>query len=474
MQQPISSTLKNIPFFFLILATNIGLASELSISKPILYLEGTTAYTVFNLSWKNAWHNERNYDAIWLFGKLKSKDGPSRHLPFLQTGHRVVNVFGEPDPNLIFAVAPDGVGLHIFPSQPFRGDINVTLKIAVAPESFAGTDTRNSSFDIFGVEMVEIPSDGYFLGSPDPVNRDHGQFYNPKKHQSNGLVRVESEQQEIEISPEGDLYFEVKEGYEGEPKGRIPSTYPKGFDSFYIMKYELTEGQYVDFLNNLSDEQQQSRRIDREDDYSGSIVVVDDEFITRSPDRPCPFVGWDDAMAYADWAGLRPMTELEYTKAARGPAMPTGPDFPWGLAGKEHIQRLPDHAGNLIMRNGWKESLMSDDHKKYFGASHYWVMDLAGSLWERVITVGHEKGRSYKGTHGDGILTGDGRATNPSWPIGKENSGGIGFRGGGFYGYERDYHAFNPFSPVSFRPYGGWHGGMRSIAYGTRFVRTID
>jgi len=41
-------------------------------------------------------------------------------------------------------------------------------------------------------------------------------------------------------------------------------------------------------------------------------------FTARLPDRPCGWIGWVDGFAYAVWAGLRPMTELEYEKARRG------------------------------------------------------------------------------------------------------------------------------------------------------------
>ena len=30
------------------------------------------------------------------------------------------------------------------------------------------------------------------------------------------------------------------------------------------------------------------------------------------------YISWPDLLAYADWAALRPITELEYEKAARG------------------------------------------------------------------------------------------------------------------------------------------------------------
>ena len=428
-------------------------------------------YAVFNLAWKNAWKNDRNNDAVWLFCKLKSHDGMFKHISVLPSGHQTVNTFSGREGDLEFMPSIDGVGVFVFPKNEFKGNIEVTLRILLDSEDIKGADTRNSSFDVFGVEMVRIPSGPFFLGNTDNSVRAYGAFYDPKKSTT---IKIESEHQQFEVSRNGDLYYEASEGYEGDQKGRIPSSYPKGFQSFYIMKYELTEGQYVDFINNLGQGQRQDRLIHQEEDYSGTIASDGIRLHTEYPDRPCPFVGWEDAMAFADWAGLRPMTEFEYTKASRGTVLPKGIAYPWGLKSKVHVQKLPDKNGNLVMLNGWDESQLSDETKTYFGASYYWVMDLAGSLWERVITIGHERGRNFKGTHGDGALSEEGKATNSDWPVGMENSGGIGFRGGGFYGYDREYHEFNPFSPVSFRPYGGWHGAMRSISYGTRFVRAAN
>lgn len=445
-------------------------ASELTISKPLLYIEKGTIYSVFNLKWSNAWKNDKNHDAIWIFSKLKQNGGKTKHISIAQDGHKIINTFKGQGSNLKIETSKDGVGLFIFPSNNYRGDIEVTLRINLNIADFAGVNVRNSSLDIFGIEMVMIPPGGYYLGSPNQSVRQLGAFYNPDES-SNGLIKVKSENDKFEISPNGNIYYKAKE-YEGDQKGQIPSGYPKGVDAFYIMKYELLEGQYVGFLNSLS--QPQRRIIHEEKDYNGSIEFNAGVFSTENLNRPCPFVSWDDAMAYADWCGLRPMTEFEYTKAARGTVVPKGIDYPWGLDSKEVIQRLPDKNGNLIMLNGWDESDLSDETKKYFGASYYWVMDLSGSLWERVITVGHEKGRNFKGTHGDGILSEQANANNEIWPLGDEGQGGIGFRGGGFYGYNREYHQFNPFSPIVLRPYGGWHGGMRSIAYGTRFVRSSD
>ena len=41
------------------------------------------------------------------------------------------------------------------------------------------------------------------------------------------------------------------------------------------------------------------------------------------------------------------------------------------------------HQDSVIIIDGEK-------NKNVFGGSYYWVMDLSGSLWERVVTIGDE------------------------------------------------------------------------------------
>ena len=103
-----------------------------------------------------------------------------------------------------------------------------------------------------------------------------------------------------------------------------------------------------------------------------------------------------------------------------------------------------------------------------------WVMDLAGSVWERVVTIGDPVGRAFKGTHGDGRLSNYGFATNQDWPKGNLETGGYGYRGGGFYEYIIQMSDYNPYSPIAYRPYGSWSGGDRSKAYSNRYARTAD
>ena len=40
----------------------------------------------------------------------------------------------------------------------------------------------------------------------------------------------------------------------------MPSGFPSGYSAFYAMKYEITQQQYVDFLNSISVDKQESLR----------------------------------------------------------------------------------------------------------------------------------------------------------------------------------------------------------------------
>ena len=53
-------------------------------------------------------------------------------------------------------------------------------------------------------------------------------------------------------------------------------------------------------------------------------------YTARLPFRTCNFLSWQDGYAYAGWAGLRPMTELEFEKACRGPLNPVPHEHAWG------------------------------------------------------------------------------------------------------------------------------------------------
>ena len=197
-------------------------------------------------------------------------------------------------------------------------------------------------------------------------------------------------------------------------------------------------------------------------DNKGTIRLIKNRYDAKKPNRPMNFMTWDDGLAFADWAALRPMTELEFTKAARGPRKPISNEYPWGTSNTDQLARIVDSKNDLI--SGWPEDKLGNETLPVFGASHYWVMDLSGSVWERVVTIGSVDGRAFKGTSGDGNIN----TKNDDWPYTSEKKEGHGYRGGGFYFQGRSEHEFNPYSPIAYRRFGGWSGADPHMAYGFR------
>ncbi len=430
------------------------------------------------VKWDHAWHNQKNHDAVWIFIKFDTPQNGYRHANVANSGHRVIdNPLSIP---VQFETAGNQAGVFLAPNRNHRGKVNWTIEVLLERSTFEKMDVWKSRCHVYGIEMVYIPEGPFTLGDPGEEAMQYQAFYRSNgEGEKGGLYKINTENQAIEVGQEsGKLHYDVRNpAYQGDQKGPIPAAFPKGVQAFYCMKYELTQGQYATFLNAIRDNQTYARANFNGRDYyknRGSIYFdrTTSTYHAESPNRPCNYITWDDAMAYADWSGVRPMTEFEFTKACRGPETPTANQYPWGTTSKARLQRgISPKTNELVMFNGMQEHELTDDTRDIFGASYYWVMDLAGSLWEKVVTIGDEKGRAFTGNHGDGRLSWYGFANEEGWPKGIDE-GGYGYRGGGYYYHGRNYHGFNPHSPIAWRRFGSWAGGERSIAYSTRFVRT--
>ncbi len=102
-------------------------------------------------------------------------------------------------------------------------------------------------------------------------------------------------------------------------------------------------------------------------------------------DHPVTYVTWQDAAAYCRWAGVRLPDEMEWEKAARGPAPPDSEDgdgmrwWPWG-------DELPDptrcHFDGSVQRRAPEAQGTVAVGLHPAGASPYGVHDMAGNVWE--------------------------------------------------------------------------------------------
>jgi len=125
-------------------------------------------------------------------------------------------------------------------------------------------------------------------------------------------------------------------------------------------------------------------------------------YTARMPTRPCGWIGFADGLSYAVWAGLRPMTELEYVKMRQGPRNP------------EPIRDAPKTKGPAPSEDRPREP----PRVTYWGAldlAGTWIVDgmfeappvITGYAWRQFgggtpITLVTPSGRAFQGTHGGG------------------------------------------------------------------------
>lgn len=298
---------------------------------------------------------------------------------------------------------------------------------------------------------------------------------------------VENEDKIVQGKGVGQLYTDDGTAFTGE----IAAVYPKGYSGFYCMKYEVSQEQYVDFLNALTLSQQKNRvangdfdrmlpgdyvfgSLKRPNNRNGIVLMTkragavpavfgnnltaDKVFFADNDGQtlPCNYLNPLDMLAYCDWAGLRPMSEMEYEKACRRlhPQLPEQGEFVWNFAmganrvlsdseirnGGTEREVLADYRKNV--NNGGRLNgpvrsgafATSQTNQLEAGATCWGIMEMGGNLSEMCYNAG-AAGKVFRTDHAD-YAHGDGSIADAGtdipaayWPIAKE---AFALRGGSF------------------------------------------
>ena len=317
--------------------------------------------------------------------------------------------------------------------------VNVQIKLDAPP---AG----NYEYKVCGIEMVYINQGEFYLG-------DGASVFSFKKGNTSNPYLVTSEAS-IPFSSNGSDLWTI---YPGQNTFTIPNLYPKGFNAFYCMKYEISQGQYSDFLNTITQDAFQNhydatKLNDTRFTISGAWPLM----MAAAPDRACNWLSIDDLTSYLDWSALSPITELEFEKICRGNSInfPVANECAWGgnqITDANTItpgtNGLPTETvddviatgtglanysnGGIIgpLRCGF--AARSNATRFEAGASYYGAMEMGGNLWEKVVITQNTSGTAYTGVLGDGTLSVTGDANQSLWPA-PGTAIGSGLRGGDY------------------------------------------
>jgi formylglycine-generating enzyme required for sulfatase activity len=155
----------------------------------------------------------------------------------------------------------------------------------------------------------------------------------------------------------------------GSPDGGPP--HRVYLEAFYIDKYEVTNEQYLRFVQSAGGLCRDHICLDTKAENPDSHIVYQTGRYTVEPgyaQHPVTLVSWYGARAYCEYQGKRLPTEAEWEKAARGI---DGRGYPWG----DTADRARLNAGNQVGDTTPVGSYPA-------GASPYGVYDVAGNVWE--------------------------------------------------------------------------------------------
>ena len=399
----------------------------------------------FDVSWDSGFNIvNRPSDHVYLFVKYKNSNSSSWEPMYFPA---VIHTADSPDVligndnNSHNSPLFERFAIRISHAASFTsGSVDVNCTIFLSPN----ISLLNPSFKVFGIEMVKtsgVTNESYYMGDGISTFRFHkgSDPLTPYLYDGSSTpITTGNGPNDIAIT--GQIL----------PVGTIPFTYARKQNN--IMRYEITQQQYVDFLNCLSRIAQNTRTgtdisgtsVTKRYVMSSSSTLVDRNGIKCDATLPSggPIIFYNDfnsndvaneigdgqnisanyllpgdLLAYLDWAGLHPMNEMQYEYYCRGSILPVAGEFAWGSTHNTAAtingatDGGPDETPTNVGSNGLfrrspspirtGSAATSTTNRIQAGASTLGVMDLTGNAAELVVG-------SYVAQDFDLISDGDG------------------------------------------------------------------
>jgi hypothetical protein len=353
-----------------------------------------TAFLKFSVSWKESWRFESNHDAVWVFFKAMA-EGEKQWQPVRLAANRVLNPDGyeqsqEGTPlDFIVPDGPDGfMGVFLRRADYCRiSDVQTNeLKVIWDCRAFKGP-AQTAKVKGYGIEMVYVAEGPFYVGTGGAEANAFCKFTDGIR---NGQPYLVSNAGPIPTGRKNGCLWAG--GATPEDGGEIPAAFPNGYRAFYCMRYPILQWDYADFLNALppaeAEKRYHSSMALRSGDATNYVyrphtprpivkfkradAISYQTFLVGPAPAMCHGLSWGDGAAFAAWAGLRPLTEMELEKVVRGPREPV--------------------LDEVMYSYWWVQCGSQGKTGGNFGSEQS----------ERAVSVGHAVGRKFAGTHGRG------------------------------------------------------------------------
>lgn len=184
---------------------------------------------------------------------------------------------------------------------------------------------------------------------------------------------------EMAMIPAGNFTFKASNGDEfiPYPKHNMGRTYE--MPGFFMDKFPVTNADFKKFLDES--------RYQPSDTANFLKHWINGEITRGEENFPVIYVSWEDAKAYAAWAGKRLPTEVEWQYAAQ---TSKGNEWPWQQ--KKAVTRVEERITNTLTvtkLEGLNPNVCNQGDGKLYavgkyskGANPYGLQDLVGCVWQ--------------------------------------------------------------------------------------------